>query len=154
MDRPSCLLELAQALAAERPKFFDIKGPSVGDRDTAEFMRELRNRAREQFGHDFAEKKICGEYNLCVDFYFPEEATIVEVALGLRNPTSEFERDILKAIMAQESGQHVEKLLFVSKPGALKRCAQPGARAITSWAKRAHRIAVEVREIQSEAFNH
>ena len=153
MDRPSRLLELAQTIAIERPTFFETKGPSVGDKDTAVFMRELRRRAHREFGSDFSEKKICGENNLCVDFYFPEESTIVEVALSLKNPISEFERDILKAIMAQESGQRVNALLFVSKPGGVKRCAQPGARAIVAWAQRAHGLAVEIQEIKNGVSN-
>jgi hypothetical protein len=84
-DRVSTLFELA----LERSGFFDIKGPSVGDKDTAAFMGELRKRAAEAFGSDFAEQKICGPNGLCVDYYFPEDAAIVEIAMGLRNPNSE-----------------------------------------------------------------
>ena len=111
------LVQLAQSIADERPTFFDIKGPSVGDHDTAAFMSELRARAQTDFGMDCSEKRVCGATNLCVDFYFPNEGTIVEVALGLRNPTSEYERDILKALMAIDEGHQVTRLVFVSKPG-------------------------------------
>jgi hypothetical protein len=143
----SQLFSLAQALALERPGFFEIKGPSVGDRDTAAFMQELRRRAVATFGHDFAEQKICGPNGLCVDYYFPDEATIVEIAMGLRNPNSEFERDILKAIMAQDAGQAVQHLVFIAKPGATKKCGQPSSRAIIDWAGRAHGLIVEVHEL-------
>jgi hypothetical protein len=104
MDRVDHLAAIAQRLADERPVFFQIKGPSVGDHDTAAFMKELRVRAEAYFGADYSEQKVCGANNLCVDFHFPEEETIVEVALGLRNPTSEYERDVLKALMAKEAG--------------------------------------------------
>lgn len=147
MNKPDHLFTLAQALADERPYFFEIKGPSIGDHDTADFMKELRSRAMQAFEIDHAEKKVCGPNNLCVDFYFPDEETIVEVALGLRNPTSEFERDLLKAIMAKEVGSPVSHLLFISKPGATKRLAQPGARSIADWADRMHGIKIEVREL-------
>ena len=43
------------------------------------------------FGADYSEQKVCGETSFAVDFYFPEERTIVEVALGLPNPASEFD---------------------------------------------------------------
>ncbi|HWT00334.1 MAG TPA: hypothetical protein VN256_08810 [Pyrinomonadaceae bacterium] len=147
MKKADRLYSLAQSLAGARPNFFEIKGPSVGDRDTAAFMKELRALAASAFGADYSEKKICGENKLCVDFYFPDEETIVEVALGLRNPTSEYERDILKAIMANESHKAVRHLLFISKPGALKRLSQPGAAAMAAWAERQHGIKVEVREL-------
>jgi hypothetical protein len=141
------LYSLAQSLADERPSFYDIKGPNIGDHDTAAFMKELRSRATLVLGADYSEKRICGESRLCVDFYFPAEETVVEVALGLRNPMSEYERDILKVIMAKEESNPVTRLLFISKPGALKRLSQPSARAIAEWAKRNHGIKVEVREL-------
>jgi hypothetical protein len=147
MSKVDRLLKLAQQIADERPTFFEIKGPSVGDHDTAAFMRELRLRAESHLGSDYADKRVCGANNLCVDFYFPAESTIVEVALGLRNPTSEYERDILKALMAKEEGHTVSRILFVSKPGALKRLRQPGAAAIAAWAERLHGVRVEVREL-------
>ena len=147
IDKVDRLVALAQEVADERPTFFSIKGPSVGDHDTASFMRELRKRATDEFGEDYSERKVCGRNNLCVDFYFEDESTIVEIALGLRNPTSEYERDLLKALMAKEAGYSVNRLLFVSKPGALKRLRQPGATAIASWAERLHGLKVGVIEI-------
>ena|SRR6266404_87297 len=147
MQKAEKIYILAQALADERPYFFDIKGPSLGDHDTSSFMKELRSRALRAFNQDYAEKKICGENNLCVDYYLRDEETIIEVALGLRNPTSEYERDILKVIMAKDSDHAVSHLLFISKPGGRKRLAQPGAAAIAAWADRSHGIKVEIREL-------
>ena len=144
------LYSIAQGLVRERPYFFDIKGPGAGDHDTALFMKELRQRAKDTFKVDHSEKKICGQNNLCVDFYFLDEATMVEVALGLRNPLSEYERDILKAIMATESGNVVRHLVFISKPGASKRLSQPSAKCIATWAERNHGIRIHIRELTAE----
>ena|SRR2546427_4267884 len=147
MNKADEIFSLAQALADERPDFFDIKGPSVGDHDTSTFMKELESRALRRFNTNYAEQRICGKNKLCVDYYFPDEQTIVEIALGLRNPTSEYERDILKAIMAKDSGIPVKRLLFISKPGARKRLAQPGAAAIAAWAEEKQSIKVEIHEL-------
>lgn len=147
-DRPEQLVTLAQAVADERPAFFDIKGPGKGDKATNQFMAILRDHALAQFGQDFAERRICGANRLSVDFYFRDEKTIVEVALSLRNPSSEFDRDILKALIAKEARCPVKRLLFISKPGARKRCSQPGARAIVDWVERAHGIEIEIHELQ------
>ena len=146
MNNAEQLHAIAQTLVDEWPNFFGIQGAGAGDRATNDFMRELGRRAATAFGHSFAEQRISGDNKLAVDFYFPDEATIVEVAMSLRNPASEFERDILKAIMAQEAGHAVQRLIFLSKPGALARCAQPGLRAFADWAQRAHGILIEVRE--------
>jgi len=141
------LLAIAQELALEDPTFFEKKGAGVGDRATAAFMHELRRRAASSFGIDHAEQTICGTNKLCVDYYYRDEATIVEVALSLRNPTSEFERDILKAIMAQDNGHPVRRLVFISKPGAARRLGAPSSRAIIEWAARAHDLMISVHEI-------
>ncbi|HSS21239.1 MAG TPA: hypothetical protein VLL54_14290 [Pyrinomonadaceae bacterium] len=147
IGKADLLFSLAQTLANEQRTFFEVKGPGIGDNDTADFMKELRSRALSLFKNDYSEKKVCGENNLCVDFYFDGEETIVEVALGLRNPQSEYERDILKAIIAKETGKPVSCLIFISKPGAARRINQPGARAIAGWAERNHGIRIELREL-------
>lgn len=148
MDRPDELFKLAQKIADERPTFFDKKGPGIGDRDTSAFMKELKKRAEDKFGCDLAEQRICGDNNSTVDFYFCEEETVVEIALSLRNSLSEFEKDIIKAILALKVGGHpVKKLVFVSKREAKKRHQEPLSRSIISWVKKDYGIDVEIKEL-------
>ena len=141
------LYKIANHLARNTPGFFDKKGPGAGNRATNEFINELGTRAISEFGADYSEKHICGENSLAVDFYFPSEKTIVEIALGLRNPNTEFEKDILKAVMAISNGNPVSNLLFVSKPGAISKCNQPGRQAVTSWVEENSGIIVQVLEL-------
>ena len=110
-------------------------------------MQELRYRATNLLGQDYSEQKVCGDNGLAVDFFFPNESAILEVALSLRNSNTEFERDILKALMAQEAGHSVTRLQFLSKPGAISKHMQPSSRAIISWALRNHGLKVEIREL-------
>jgi hypothetical protein len=131
MNRPAQLIKLAQGLASERPPFFIVKGPGHGDRDTAGFMAALRERSLAAFGSNYSEHRLVPECGFTVDYWFPEEGAVVEVALSLRNPLSEFERDIFKVLLARSAGIQVSALLFISKPGARIRCAQPGARSIS-----------------------
>jgi hypothetical protein len=147
MTKVEKIISAAQDIADERPKFFIKKGAGEGDKDTNSFMIELRSRAKQKCGVDFSEKQICGENNLTVDFFIPEEDTIIEVALSLRNPNSEFERDIFKAIMAKEQGAHVHNLIFLSKPGAIKRHKQPSSIAMKEWVSKKHSIHVTIREL-------
>jgi hypothetical protein len=149
-DKSSILVDLARGIAAENPDFQAVLGPGAGDHSTHAFMRRLRATAIQVLGVDFSEQKICGQTLLAVDFYFPDEKVIVEVALGLPNPASEFEKDILKAIMAQESGNAVRKLVLISRPGGAKKCAQPGRRAVVGWAQSKHGIKIEVHDLHGE----
>jgi hypothetical protein len=149
-NKPTLLVEMARTIAAENPTFEEVLGPGAGDHRTTAFMRRLRDTAQQVFGADYSEKKICGETSLAVDFYFPAERTIVEVALGLPNPSTEFEKDVLKAIMAQETGQSVAKLVLISRAGGAKKCAQPGRAAVRAWAKTKHGLEIEVHDLPGE----
>ena len=148
MGQAEELLEIAQGLADQRPDFFEVKGPGAGNKATNAFMRDLRETALAKIGADYAEKEVCGVNGFRVDYYFPMEATIVEVAFGLPKPKTEFERDNLKAVMAKEFGHEVRRLFFISKPGAVKKCSQPGRAGISAWLLRNHDIATEVHELR------
>jgi hypothetical protein len=150
LDRPTQLLAIAREIAAASVEFQRVKGPGAGDHATHAFMRELRDRAGNAFGVDFSERKLCGNTAFAVDFYFPEEETIVEVALGLQNPGSEYEKDILKAVIAQDSGFAVRKLIFISRAGAEKKCSQPGRTLAREWALSKHQLQIEIHELGGE----
>jgi hypothetical protein len=109
-------------------------------------MARLRQEALRHFGSDCAEKRIWGTANFAVDFWFPEDKTIVEIAMSLRNPLSEYERDLFKALLALETGHTVERLVLFAKPGAKARCSRPGIVAITQWVEKTAGIKVEIRE--------
>jgi len=147
MNQADELFHLAQQLASDTPDFFKTKGPGAGDRATNAFVNELRSRAIKVFGADHAEKEISGDNGYRVDYYFPDEATIVEIALGLPKPKTEFELDILKAILAKEAANPVSRLVFISKPGASKKCSQPGRSSIIDWLARNYGIKVDVVEL-------
>jgi hypothetical protein len=147
-DRVHQLVELAEALAREDESFFRIVGPGAGDRRTNSYIHELQFRAEHLFGRNFSEARICGDTGLRVDYYFPEEGAIVEIALSLRNSPSEFERDILKAVLARESGKHVRQLIFLCKPGGERRHRAPASQAFISWLAAKHGIAIDIRDIR------
>ena len=145
------IIRIAQELAANWPRFLERLGPGHGDRATEAYMNELRNRALREFNDNFAERRIMGDNGLRVDFYFPEERTVVEVAMGLRNSNSEFERDLFKALIAGE--ELVQRLVFLTKPGGIARTNSPSARAIINWALVTHNLQIEVIEFSAEAEN-
>lgn len=141
------LFLLAQKIAERTPRFFEDKGPGLGDHATADFMKTLREGARGLFGKDYSEKKVSDRANLALDFYLPEEATAVEIALSLHKSQTEYELDIFKCLLAQKSGITVERLLFISKPGGRKRHSQPGSLAIADFVQRQFGLKVEIEEL-------
>ena len=148
MNKASELIKIAQDLASDTPEFHSIKGPGKGDHATKDFMRTMREIAHNAFGQDYAEKKISGDTNFAVDFWFPDEMTIVEFALTLRNSSSEFHKDIFKALLAVDSGKEVQKLVFISKPGAIKRHNEPASKAIRDWLNKKYGIKTTIIELE------
>ncbi len=142
------LHQVAQRIAVEHPAFFDAKGPGKGDRCTEDYMNKVRHAAQREFGADFAEASICGDGVAAkVDFYFPDEGSVVEIALTLKNPSNEYEKDFFKVLLAKEAGARINRLVFISKPGAIKRRSEPLPRAISDWAKRHHDIDTVILEL-------
>ena len=148
------LLLLAQGIVEQTSGFFEKKGPGVGDHATGAFVRSLRQLAKEVFGADYSEKAVCKGAGFRFDFYFPDEWTAVEFAFGLHNPNSEFERDILKCILAIEDGCPVKKLILIGKPGAIVRLSAPAPRAIVALVGRRFGLAVEVLELRFQEGPH
>jgi hypothetical protein len=141
------LFLLAQKIAEKTPLFFETKGPGRGDHATAEFMRNLQKAATGVFGKDYSEKNVLDEANLALDFFIPDEATAIEIALTLHLSRTEYELDIFKCLLAQESGYPVKRLLFIGKPGAIKRQTTPGARAIADFVARGFGLQVDIEEL-------
>jgi hypothetical protein len=148
--RPEQLCILAQRIAEHSPDFFDKKGPGKGDHATAVFVRSLRDAARGLFGADYSEKSVCAAAGSRFDFYFPDEAVVVEFAFGLHNPNSEFERDIFKCLLAMEDGCAVRKLILMGKPGAIAKLNAPAPKAILAFVERRFGLTVEILELQRQ----
>jgi hypothetical protein len=52
--------------------------------------------------------------------------------------------------MAKECGHDVRRLVFISRPGAAKKCRQPGHAAMIRWAREKHSLEVDVLELDGE----
>lgn len=146
------MLLLAQAIADETPNFFVAMGEGAGNLRSNAFMSELQDRAKSTFGHNYSEAKLCGDNKLAVDFYFPEEETVVEVAGMLSAPNSEYEKDIFKCLLAQEKGATIHRLVFIAKPGAAKVQNQPGRLAIAQFVLNHFNIQIIVEELVDPAL--
>ena len=62
----------------------------------------------------------------------------------MKNSNSEYEKDILKAIMAKSCDYDVGKLIFICKPGGVKKCDSPSRLAMKEWLRKSHQIELEV----------
>ncbi|MBU0676722.1 MAG: hypothetical protein KJ626_01275 [Verrucomicrobia bacterium] len=146
MTKTQQLVAMAKDLARESSSFHEVKGPGKGDRAANSFMKELRQRALQRFQHDYSEKQLCEGVKAAVDFYIPEEHTVVEIAMSLRTPLSEFHKDIFKVLLAKDRGEDIRHLVFVSKPGAIKRHEAPASQAVIDWLEKNYSVTVTIEE--------
>jgi hypothetical protein len=146
-QKPERLFLLAQRIAEQTRAFFETKEPGQGDRATNEFMDTLRRVAQATFGQDYGERTVREGVGYALDFYFPDEKTAIEVALSLHQPMTEYERDIFKCLLGQESGIPIDRVLFIAKPGASSRQSAPGPKAIADFVRRKFGLSVEVLEL-------
>ena len=120
-----------------------VKGNS-GARQFASFIGELvHNRWPDDVKID--QQAICnGKFTF--NFYIPSEETAIEIALGMRNTFSEYQNDILMALLALDAGLPLQRLILIGKQGAVKAQNAPGSKAIRDWVNMRFSLKVEVHE--------
>ena len=79
---------IAQEIAERTPGFFAPIGSGKGNLRSNVFMAAVKITAKQVFGREYSEAKLCGENKLAIDFYFPAEETAVEIAGMLGGPNS------------------------------------------------------------------
>lgn len=143
---------IAQQIAEKTPGFFTPIGAGKGNLRSNAFMDAVKITAKQVFGREYSEAKLCGENKLAIDFYFPDEETAVEIAGMLGGPNSEYEKDIFKCLLAQDKGTKIRKLVFIAKPGAAKIGSAPGRGAIAQFVREHFGIEVSVEELVNPPF--
>ena len=152
------IFKIAQQIAHRTIGFHDRVGPGkdAGDGVTERFLIELTREVISQFTATTCriQRAGCTPCEVFLhDYFIPSEETAVEIALSLRNIVTEFEKDIFKAILANESGKRVSKLVLIGKDGSVKRQNGTGPNAIKAWVKQHCLIEIEVRELTSLITN-
>ena len=147
MSKTQQIIDVARKIAKKTRGFNIPKRQGEGNIATNRFMAKLRERVEHRLGFNYSEKRFSDDIDSKVDFYIPEEKTIIEIALSLRNPSSEFHKDILKALLAKDNGWEVNRLVFVAKPDAEKNHDRPLSQKIKEWLEEHHSITVEIEEL-------
>jgi hypothetical protein len=148
------LLKVIHQAAADIPTFNDRLGPGVnaGNGANRNFLQTVNTAVTERWPDrvEIDRTAISGA-KLNFNFYIPSEKTAIEIALSIRNPVSEYEKDIFKGLMARDSGLPLERLILIGKSGSVKLRNSPGSKAIRDWAWKTHNLKVEVHEIAASA---
>lgn len=148
VTKTQVIYNLSQEIADDLPDMFRKKGSGEGNHFTNQYMSRLNTVVKDTLGRSYVEQKICEPTVQCVDFYVPEEATIIEVELSLYNVHTNLERDIFKALLAKEAGHPVSTLFLIGKEPAKERHNQPTSRAIIDFIKKHHDLNIVIEDIR------
>jgi hypothetical protein len=145
------VLDLPRRVAAGIPGFDERRGPgkNAGDGITKTFLTALDDEVMRRWpGAVERQKRVIPDAGFTFDYFVEREQTAVEIALSVRNPLSEFEKDAFKAILAQEAGLALRRLVLIGKKGAVARLSAPGPQAIIRWLDQHHAIEVLVEDLE------
>jgi hypothetical protein len=141
------LYRLTDHIARKDHRFY-VKGPGKADRATNRFIERVGVEARARLGSRVrSEEPVTDGTDLRFAFYLPKERTAVEIALGLGNPASEWEKDLFKALLARHHGKGIRKLVFFTLPKGVKVRNSPSSREEIRYLK-ARGIEVKIRQLR------
>ncbi len=150
MSRAERIFQLAQEVA-DTYDVFHAKRAGAGDHYTKEVVDHLKFLVLEEFGPGVANQFLSKESRQSVDFWLPEEHTILEVEFSMFSSSPLLEKEAFKALLAKDAGKDVRELILVGDPGSGKRHQAPTPRAVINWVERHHQIRVQVWELKEKA---
>ena len=145
-SKPEELIRIAIRLAKKHVQLFaeEADGPGVGNTLVNDYINELKAFAKKKFQGDFAERSVMGGTNLRFDYYFPKEKTVIEIALSLHNSNTEFEKDLLKCLLARTQGMLVKELWFFTRTQGVESLDRPARRAFIDYVEKIHSLKIKI----------
>ncbi len=149
MSRLDRLIRIADTIATEVPEFQTAK--AAGRQAVTKcFMKRLRKAVQSDptLQCRSEEPVLRGSppmARLCFDFYIPPEQTAVEFALGAG--VREFEKDLLKAILAKDDGKPIHRLVLAVRRGKMPKMTVAARRAMVAYVGKRLGLQVHFREL-------
>lgn len=141
------IVRLAQEVA-DSYDLFSARRIGAGNDYTHEVVDHLKSRVVEEFGSGVVNQFLAKGHGQSVDFWLEEEQTIVEVEFSMLTLLPVLEKEVFKALLAQDEGKDVRHLVLIGDPGAVRQYRTPTARSVMQWVEREHGIRVQVRELK------
>ncbi len=146
MSKAERIFELAQEVAASYDLLHARRAGS-GDSYTREVVNHLKSLVIEEFGVGVTNQFLSKANRQSVDFWLEDEQTIMEVEYGLWSSDPSLEKEIFKALLAQDAGKEVRHLILIGDPGSVRRWQAPTPRSVMHWVERHHHIRVQIWEL-------
>jgi hypothetical protein len=149
VDQCQRIFEIAQTVANRFPEFHRSKGASLSSKVRAAFLQRLEKEVQKELRDVLVEEPISTSKHTTFNFYLPETATAIEIALPLWESDSEFERDLFKCLLAGEEGKPVDRLVFIGCQGTRETTTLPCRQAILQYVEERYGLAVSMMELSA-----
>ncbi len=146
MSKAERIFQLAQEVAASYD-LLNARRTGSGDSYTREVIDHLKFMVIEELGLGVTNQFLSKANRQSVDFWLEDEQTIMEVEYGLWSSDPSLEKEIFKALLAQDAGKDVRHLILIGDPGSIRRWQAPTPRSVMDWVERHHHIRVQIWEL-------
>ena len=149
MSKAERIFQLAQEVA-NLYNLLQARRVGSGDRYTREVIDHLKSLVIQELGHEVTNQLISQADHPPVDFWLAEEQTILEVEFSFWSSVPVLEREVFKALLAQEAGHAVRQLVLIGDPGLAQHCEAPLQRSLIAWAELHHHLRIQIWELQEK----
>lgn len=147
MSKAEQIFRLAQEVAASYD-LLNARRAGSGDSYTREVINCLKSRVIEELGAGVVNQFLSKANRQAVDFWLEEEQTIMSVEHILWSSEPSLEKEIFKALLAQDAGKDVRHLILIGDPGSIRRWQTPTPSSVMDWLGRKHGIHVQLWELR------
>lgn len=147
MTKAARIFDLAQEVA-DAYDLLHARRAGSGDSYTREVVDHLKALVVEELGPGIVNQFLCKSNGPMVDFWIEEEQAIVEVEYSMWSSDPLLEKEVFKALLAQDAGRDVQQLILIGDPGSVRRWQAPTPRSIMNWVERTHGLHVQLWELR------
>lgn len=150
MKKAKRVFQLAQEVADEY-HMYKLRHAGAGPHFVNEVVNHIKSLVIHELGehlvNQFLGNKDIGQP---VDFWLADEQTIMEIEFDVISAPPVLEKEIFKALLANDAGYEVKNLILIGDPGSTLLAKTPRPKAIIDWVAQHHQIRVQVWELESE----
>jgi hypothetical protein len=112
-----------------------------------EIINHLKLTVAREMGEKTIDQFLNNENRQAVDFWLEDEQTIMEIEFNIFSSPPILERTIFKALLAQDAGKDVRKLIVIADSGSGVLLKAPIPQSIINWVCKKYKISILIWEL-------
>ena len=147
MTKAERIFQLAQE-GADAYRMFKARRAGAGTPYVNEVINHLKFRVTQELGAGVVNQFLSKESRQAVDFWLEDEQTIMEMEFNILRSPPVLEKQVFKALLAQDGGKDVRQVILIGDPGAGLLAQAPGPVSVMNWVQRRYDLRVQIWELK------